>query len=107
MSNSGNSIKGDPIREIAGSSITGSYAVLGGVLMRDAFLIVLNNNTNGDVYVSIDGVTDMMKLPSVSGRVFDVKTNDMYWIHGTQFYVRYDSVPGSPAGWFALEVAYA
>ncbi len=106
MSNSGSSIKNDAIREIAASSITGSYQVFGGVFLRDAFRLCITNNTNGDVYLSTDGVTNMMKLASVSGRVLDDKTNDMFRKKGTQFYIKYDSVPGSPLGWCALEVEY-
>jgi len=37
MSNTGNSIKDEAIREIAAGAITGNYQVLGGVLKRDAF----------------------------------------------------------------------
>jgi hypothetical protein len=107
MSNTGNSIKDEAIREIAASSITGSYQVLGPVMLRDAFRIWVTNDTNGDIYLSTDGVTDMKKLPSTSGRAFDDKTNDMYRMHGTQWYIRFDSVPGSPSGWAALEVEYA
>lgn len=106
MSNTGSSIKNDPIREIAATSITGSYQVLGGVLLRDAKRIWMTNKTNGDVYISTDGSNNMMKLASISGRASDDKTNDLYRAAGTQFYIKYDSVPGTPTGWFALEVEY-
>lgn len=110
MANTGNSVKDDPIREMpasGGGAITGSYQALGGVLLRDAFRIWMTNNTNGDIYVSVDGTTNIKKLPATSGRAFDDKTNDMYRIHGTQFYIKFASVPGTPVGWFALEVEYA
>ena len=103
MSNSGGSVKDDAIREIAAGSITGSYQALGVPLVRDTFRTWMTNNTNGDVYISTDGVTDMMKMPAISGRALDDKTNDMFRKAGTQWYVRYASVPGSPAGWFAIE----
>lgn len=106
MSNSGGSIKDDAIREIAASSITGSYQTLGAVFLRDCFRLWLTNNTNGDIYLSTDGVTDMMKLPATSGRAYDEKTNDMFRKHGTQWYIRYDVVPGTKLGWFALEAEY-
>lgn len=106
MSNSGNSIKNDAIRELAGGSLTTAYQVLGSVFLRDAFRIWMTNDTNGDVYFSTDGVTDMMKLPAASGRAMDDKTNDMFRKSGTQFYVRYDVAPGAPIGWVALEVEY-
>lgn len=108
MANTGNSIKDEAIREIAATAITTSYQVLGPVMTRDGFRLWMTNNTNGDIYLSTDGVTDMMKLPALTGRGLDDKTNDMYRIHGTQWYIRYASpAPASPAGWFALEVEYA
>lgn len=106
MSNTGGSIKDEAIREVAAGSITGSYAVLGGVMTRDSFRIWITNNTNGDIYLSTDGVTDMMKLPAATGRALDDKTNDMYRRHGTQWYIKFASVPGSPTGWAAIEVSF-
>jgi hypothetical protein len=105
MSNSGNSIKNNAIREIAVGSLTTSYQVFGGVFLQDAFRMVITNNTNGDIYLSTDGVTDMMKMPT-SARILDDKTNDMFRKSGTQFYVRLAAVPATPAGWVALEVEY-
>ena len=106
MSNTGNSIKNEAIREIAGGSITGSYQTLGSVFTRDAFRITLTNWTDGDIYLSTDGVTDMMKMPLFSARVLDDKTNDMYRKKGTQLYIRYDMTPGSATGWATMEVEY-
>ena len=106
MSNSGNSIKDEAIREIAASSITSSFQPLGGPFLRDAFRVWMTNNTNGDVYLTTDGVTNMKKMPASSGRAYDDKTNDMYRRSGTQWSIKYDSVPGSPTGWFGLEVEY-
>ena len=68
MANTGNSIKDEAIREIAAASITTSYQVLGGVYTRDSFRLWLTNNTNGDIYLSTDGVTNHKKLPAQSGR---------------------------------------
>ena len=106
MSNTGNSIKDEAIREIAGVTLTDTYQVLGGVFTRDAFRLWMTNNTNGDVYLSTDGVIDMKKMPATSGRAYDDKTNDMYRKKGTQWYARYEAVPGAPAGWLGLEVEY-
>ena len=106
MSNSGNSIKNDEIREIAGGVLTNAYQVFGSVFQRDAFRIWITNATNGDIYLSTDGVTNMMKLPTASGRAFDDKTNDMFRKKGTQFYIKFDVVPAGASGWAALEVEY-
>lgn len=106
MSNTGNSIKDEAIREISAATLTNAYQLLGGVFTRDAFRIWMTNNTNGDVYLSTDGVTDHKKLPSQSGRACDDKTNDMFRKKGTQWWIKFDVVPGVPAGWFGLEVEY-
>ena len=106
MSNTGNSIKDEAIREIAAGSITTSYQALGPAYTRDSFRCWFTNNTNGDIYLSTDGVTNHKKLPANSGRANDDKTNDMYRKHGTQWYIKYDVAPGIAAGWFGLEVEY-
>lgn len=106
MSNSGSAIKNDPIREIAAGSITTSYQVLGGVQLRDSFRFWLTNNTNGDIYLSTDGVTNMIKMPATSGRAADNKTNDFFRAAGTQWYIKYSVAPGVPTGWAAVEIEY-
>lgn len=106
MANSGNSIKWDAVREIAASSLTTSFQNLGGVFLRDAFRIWITNNSNGDLYFTIDGSTNMLKVPALSGRAYDNKTNDMYLKEGTQFQIKWVSAPAVPAGWVALEVEY-
>jgi len=106
MSNTGNSIKDEAIREIAAASITTSYQNLGGPFLRDAFRVVMTNNSNGDTYWSTDGTTNMKKIPAFSGRILDDKTNDMYRKAGTQWQIKWDSAPGAPSGWLGLEVEY-
>lgn len=106
MSNTGGRIKNEAIREIAAGTITGVYQLLGSAFTRDAFRLWITNNTNGDIYLSTDGVTNMIKMPGISGRACDEKTNDMFRARGTQWYIKYDVVPGAPAGWAGLEVEY-
>lgn len=106
MSNSGNSVKDEAVREIAGGATTSSYQPLGSAFSRDVFRIVITNFTNGDIYLSTDGVTDMKKMSTISARILDEKTNDMFRKAGTQWYVRYDMAPAFPSGWITLEVEY-
>lgn len=106
MANTGNSVKDEAIREIAAASITTSYQNLGGIFTRDAFRLWVTNATNGDIYLSTDGTTNMKKIPAMSGRAYDDKTNDMYRKAGTQWSVKWDSAPGAPTGWVGLEVEY-
>jgi hypothetical protein len=106
MANSGNSIKNDAIREISAASLTTNYQVLGGVFLRDVFRLTFTNWTFGDVYLSTDGVTDMMKFSAISARCSDNKTNDMFVKAGTQYYIRFDQIPADTGGWFSLEAEY-
>ena len=106
MSNTGNSIKNEAIREIAGGSVTETFQTLGNVFTRDVFRITITNWSNGDIYLSTDEVDDMMKLPAFSARILDDKTNDMYRKKGTQFSVRFDMTPGVPEGWITLEAEF-
>ncbi len=104
MSNTGNSIKFEAIREIAFGSITGSYANFGSVFTRDVFQLVFINNTDADLYFSVDGVTNNIKMPAFSSRIYDFKTNDEYLRHGTQWEIKYASAPTK--GWAGMEVIY-
>ncbi len=106
MANTGNSIKHDTIREVAASTLTTSYQPLGVVFLRDVFRLTYTNFTFGDVYLSTDGVNDMMKFSTISARCSDNKTNDMYVKAGTQYYIRFDVVPVNTGGWFTLEAEY-
>jgi hypothetical protein len=109
MANTGNSIKNDPIREIAGGDITDTFQPIqlsGNAFLRNAFRVTITNWTNGDVYLSTDGETDQMKMPALSARILDDKTNDMFRRQGTEYSVRYDMTPGVPTGWLTLEVEY-
>jgi hypothetical protein len=109
MSNSGNSIKNEAIREIAGSSLTLLYQPippLPSIFTRDAFRLTITNWSNGDIYLSTDGVTDMMKMPLFSARILDDKTNDMFRKKGTQFYIRFAELPVAADGWVTMEVEY-
>ena len=107
MSNTGNSIKMDAIREVAATlPLTTAYVNLGGVLTRDAFRVWVQNNTNGDVYISLGDSVDRMKFPAFTGRGFDNKTNDFFTKAGTQYQVRFSVAPAVPAGWVDVEVEY-
>ena len=106
MANTGNSIKWEAVREIAAGSLTTSFQNFGGVFTRDSFRIWITNNTNGEFYLTTDGSTNMLKIPAMTGRAYDNKTNDMYVKTGTQLQIKWVAAPGAPVGWAALEVEY-
>lgn len=105
MSNTGQNIKDEAIRETAFGSVTSSFVALGSALGHDAFRITLVNDTDANVYVSTDGSTNMKKLPPKSDRIYDDKTNDMYRKKNTQFYIKDDGT-GATEGAVWLEVEY-
>ena len=97
----------DTLRAVAYSSLTTGYVALGAVLPTPAVIVTFTNNTNGTVYVSTDGINDMIAVPQYTGKVFDIRTNapntvDYLFPKGTSFLVKYSgSAPTS--GSFYIE----
>ena len=110
MSNSGNSLKNEGIREIASASLTTSYQDLGGPIEHRAFIVTIWNYTNGQVYLR--RTTDptglnTKRFPPQTGRITDAKTNDGVEAPGTQFQVMWAGTPPPvPSGDFWLEIEY-
>ena len=104
MSNSGVRLKPEPIREVAFGSINAAYTLLGAAFSHTIKMIVFTNTTNADIYISLDGVTDMMKIIAGSERIYDLKTNDFFLETGNTVYIKYATLP--TAGNFACEAYY-
>jgi hypothetical protein len=98
MSNA-QSVSFDTLRVIAEASISATYATVGAKFANPVRLICITNNTDGDMFFSIDGVNDMLFVAAGSFKLFDLCTNrylvDQLWVLpiNTQFYVRYSSMP--------------
>lgn len=96
------------IRSAAHTSIGAAYATIGSSLAEPAVCIAFINNTDGDVFVSIDGTNDHLLLPTNTSQIFNVRSNspsmsDLTFRVGTQFYVK--DGPDAPAsGTFYIEV---
>lgn len=104
MSNTGQNIKDEAIRETAFGDLTSSYVALGSALEHDAFRITLVNDTDTHVYFTTDGSTDMKKMAPKSDRIFDDKTNDMYRKKDTQFSIKDNGTPATEgAVWMEVE----
>lgn len=106
MSNSGNSLQNENLREVAFGDITDGYVALGAPLTHDAFRVTVWNNTDADLYFTVDPSRDTRKQPGKSGRVLDDKTDDMYTKAGTQFYVKYETgsdAPTEKSFWIEIE----
>jgi hypothetical protein len=93
----------DAIRTLSHTGISGSYAVVGSVFAFPVKLICFTNNTDGDVFFSDDGSTDMLFVAATSFKLFDFTTNrnalQPVWAlpTGTQFYVKQSTAPSKGA----------
>jgi hypothetical protein len=89
----------DPIRVLAEASIGATYVAFGTPFTNPVRLIVVANNTDGDMYISDDGVNNKMFVGAGVTRVLDLNTNrlanDKYWAfpNNTQFYIKYITMP--------------
>lgn len=99
------------VREIAFSSIGASYTAVGSATIDHARLIRIVNQTDAQIYVSIDGTNNQIRMAANSFFLLDLTTNkvtdDGYFINlGTTFYVKQVSAaPTSGSLW--IEVVYA
>lgn len=90
----------DPVRSLAFGSISGTFAQVGSVTTRPIRLVCFTNNTDGDMFFSIDGVNNQLFVPAGSFKLFDLTTNKdqgfsslMAFLTGTQFWVKQSSMP--------------
>lgn len=93
----------DTIRTVAFGSISGTYAAVGTSFTNPVRLICFTNNTNGDMFFSVDGVNNHLFVAAGSFKLFDLSTNKHtyapWWVlaPGTQFYVKQSTAPTSGA----------
>ncbi len=106
-----NIVRIDAIRAMPFASITASYTPIGYLsapstaapfthAMRVLHFV---NNTNGDVMISFDGVTDNVVVLSETFTLYDLTsdqdTNESFrYQNGTQIYVKYLTAPSGPTG---------
>jgi hypothetical protein len=97
----------DTLRSASSAAIGANYAAVGSALPSPAVVLTFKNATNGDVYISTNGVDNMLYLPANSFNVFDVRTNsptynDLMFKEGTVFYAK-DGPTASTLGTFYIE----
>lgn len=85
----------DTLRSLAAGSISGSYANIGTATTREFRAFMVNNATDGDLVISLDGgTTDHLFMPAGSFQLYDVGANaqqfdDKFVLPvGTQFAVK-------------------
>jgi len=89
----GTRVSFDAIRELDFGDISGTYAALGTPFGDHVRLLSLNNSTDQQLYISFDGVTDHLRMPSNSFKLFDLSANKvrddgLFIAVGTQIYVK-------------------
>jgi hypothetical protein len=101
----------DTIRTLGFAGIGAVYAVVGSALAVNARIICITNNTDGDLYFTIDNTVDQLFLPVKGFKVIDFQANmnaqfdDRYvGAVGWQFYVKRITAPTTGAVY--IEVFY-
>lgn len=101
----------EAIREIAAAAITATYTAVGPATIDHTRLVSINNSTNGEVYISLDGIVNHLRLAPNSFKLFDLTANKvqddgLFIAEGTIFYIKY--VTAAPTtGNLWIEVLYA
>lgn len=101
----------ETLREIAFGSITANYQAIGSATNNPIRIVRMGNGTDKDVYVSLDGTTNHIRLSANSFFLPDLSANKirddgLFLAIGTYFYVKHAGVaPGSGNVWF--ECIYA
>lgn len=107
----GTRVRFEAVREIASGSISGAYAAVGTATTDHTRLVSISNGTDTDIYISLNGTTNHLRVASNSFKLFDLTTNkvsdDGFFIdEGTIFYAK--QVSGAPTtGTLWIEVMYA
>ena len=107
MSNNPQIVSFDTLRSLAFGSIGATYAPVGVAFTHPVRLVSFDNATDGDLFVSDDGVNDKLFMPAGTFKLFDLNTNrnliDQVWVLpvGTQIFVRYGTAPSSKAFYVA------
>lgn len=105
-----NSANFGTLMTIAGGSITTSYQLIG-TTTAACVEITFKNITDGDVFVSTDGVNNMLDLPTQSYTDKDVRTNapqntDLVFSIGTDIFIKSGTVAPTN-GRFSVETIVA
>ena len=106
----GTKVSFEAVREVAAASIGASYAAVGTALIDHARLIGINNSTDVDVYISLDGTTDHIRVAAGGFKLYDFTSNqvtaDGFFVNvGTIFYAKRVSGAAS-TGTLWIEVIY-
>lgn len=71
----GNKLKFEAVRLAAYTAVTASYVALGTSLSADACVLIINNSTDKDVYLSFDGSTNHLYLSAAETMIINIQGN--------------------------------
>ena len=92
----------ETIRTKAFGVITTAFTVVGTPFLHTLRIFRIINATDGDLFFSIDGVNNQFFLPAGTFVLYDITSNsgissNFIVPYGTQFYVKYSTIPGEKA----------
>jgi hypothetical protein len=102
----------EPAKDRLCSDIAAVYRTLGTAITHRARMILFQNFTNSDLWISKNGVDDHIPLGARSFILLDVMSNQtaqgmsFYIAKGTQFYVKWLELAGPTAGSIYMTVFY-
>lgn len=102
----------DTLREVLSASIAAAYTAVGTPLAHEARMIQIVNSTDKALYISVDGATNIIRVPPASIQNLDFCTNKVrddgfFFPIGTQFYVNRTEAGATASGSIAIQVVYA
>ena len=102
----------DTLREVLSASIAAAYTAVGTALAHEARMVQIVNSTDKALYISLDGSTNVMRIPAGVTQNLDFCTNkvrdDGYFLPvGTQFYVNRTEAGATASGSIAIQVIYS
>lgn len=65
----------DAVREAAFGSVAAGYTAMGSTISDNVRIIMIYNTTDTDIYISFDGVTNHLRIPSGGGETYDFTAN--------------------------------
>lgn len=107
----GTKVAFDPVRELDFGDISGTYTAVGTPVGEHIRVIIFNNSTDQDLYISTDGSTNELRIAANGFKLLDlsankVKDDGLFLASGIQFYTKEVSTSVTE-GSFWIEVIYA